>query len=99
LESDIACSKCCGGSGGAYITRKEKELARMMEMRDVLHERKNAGKPSGKLKTCSNDYYGASGDWYYPIILYDSCGGACGGGVACDGGKDSMFDSLKCMER
>jgi hypothetical protein len=96
LETDIACAQCCFLGNKPM---KEKELAQMTEVRDVLAARKKASKPSGNPRnTSSGDdtYYGADGLWLYPFIMYDCAGGACGGGVAGTGCGGSACGAGAC---
>ena len=42
-----------------------------------------AGCPRGVVGHYANTYTNSTGLWLYPPMVWDSCGGACGGAVAC----------------
>lgn len=89
LETDIACSTCCGGASHPLIITKQENLDKMLDTRDMLADRLGASKPNAKLKTrnrrsdgTDTNYDANTALWYYPATMYETCGGACGGGVA-----------------
>ncbi len=90
IESQVAMEKgCCGPQNDPLITENEKELKTLKEAYSEIFNRSKAIRPSGAVArdpnrpTNTNAYYDSTGLWLYPPIMWDSCGGACGGGVAC----------------
>jgi hypothetical protein len=87
LASEIAMEKCCCGNRNPKgIARKEAELEKIKEVYAEITQRSQASKPSGvvgKSSTTSDGvgYYDSRGLWLYPPVVWDSCGGACGGQV------------------
>lgn len=101
MESDIACEQaCCGSKANIKKKEKEleemKEVTAIMDARSkslwpygelkdvksIIHKRKNDTDRS------SNDtpmYISDNGMWLYPLIIYETAGGACGGGVLTSG--------------
>ena len=90
LQRDIAMTKCCCGSSDS-IAIKEARLRELNELWNIANARRNASKPSGAVGITSSNQNNArnyydDGFWLYPVILWDGCGGACGGVVACNAG-------------
>ncbi len=84
LESDIAMEKCCCGQKKGKQT--EQELNDVNEVYCEIYNRSKATQPSGLYigSDSSPAYYESkTGIWLYPLVMWDACGGACGGAVAC----------------
>jgi len=96
MESNIACNSCCGGGNSPHVIKLKEKLDELKDVEEMLYDRLKATKPGAKLKSrvtrhqdqdsTTSHYYDSGGGWYYPDTVYDSCGGACGGTVACGGG-------------
>ena len=89
-KSQLAMEKsCCGPRNFTVIKQKEMELRNLKKVYSELSNRSKATKPSEKIAKDPNGpvnpaYYDtATNNWLYPPVMWDSCGGACGGGVAC----------------
>jgi len=84
LNSDIAMEKsCCGKKRAEVVLEKQVELHRHMDVYDEIFARSRAGSPRGIVGRDPITYTNSTGLWLYPPIVWDSCGGACGGAVAC----------------
>jgi len=84
LNSDVAMEECCCGLNRAEVLRKEQaKLQRYMDVHIEISARSRAASPRGVVGRDSNTYTDSTGLWLYPPIVWDSCGGACGGAVAC----------------
>ena len=87
LESDIAFDRCCCGPR-ANIARKEEQLREYRSILSIMTARKDAPKPAGNVGG-DQRYYSDGYVWLYPVFIWDSCGGACGGAVACQPGTNT----------
>ena len=95
LAHEIAFDRSCCGNPNS-IALNEARLRKAEEALRVMEARRDASKPAGvelgrgaaNRNELRNDYYDHGGVWLYPIIIWNSCGGACGGTVAyCHGGS------------
>jgi hypothetical protein len=91
LESDLAMSRCCCGSPSS-IAIKERKLREAHDLAKVMKARQYAIRPAGVVGARSNsidmqNFYSDDGVWLYPALLWNSCGGACGGGVVSNAGE------------
>jgi hypothetical protein len=93
LESDIASEKCCCGSLDG-IASMEKRLVETQEVESIMIARRNALTPAGNIDG-DQSYYDHGGGWIYPIVIWDCCGGACGGSVAHSTGKNETNYKLR----
>ena len=93
LESDIACEKCCCGNP-ADIARREERLRETQEVQSMMTARRNAPNPDGNVGG-NRRYYDDGYGWIYPAFIWDSCGGACGGTVACSTGTTKADYKLR----
>ena len=84
LNSDIAMEECCCGQKREEVVKEKRaELQRHMDVYNEISARSRAASPRGVVGRDSNTYTDSTGLWLYPAIVWDSCGGACGGAVAC----------------
>jgi hypothetical protein len=84
LIHDIAMEKCCCGGNPKIIACMEAELMNGKKVYAEITARLQASKPSGAVGMSSGvQFHDSSGAWLYPAMVWDSCGGACGGHVAC----------------
>jgi hypothetical protein len=95
LESEIAFDRCCCGRQ-AKVARKEEQLGESRRVLSIMTARRNAPKPAGDVGGDRRyyEYHGGGYVWLYPIVIWDSCGGACGGNVACDRGTNNTNSKL-----
>ena len=99
-QSDIDMAKCCCGRPES-IAIKERKLRELYDLAKVMKARKDATGPAGVVGARNNTidtthYYSDNGVWLYPALLWNSCGGACGGGVACIAGEiEIRFTTLE----
>jgi hypothetical protein len=90
LESNIAMERsCCGNTH--LIGNQEVELADAKSLLVEMRARSRAKCPSGVVRSAakdkawmvgSNALYTELGVWLYPPIIWNNCGGGCGGTVA-----------------
>ena len=87
LEIDIAIQKsCCYSNKQQILKQKETELKITKEVYMELSKRVKANKLQARGQ--SNDptsslFYDSNGAWLYPPVVWNACGGACGGAVVC----------------
>jgi hypothetical protein len=86
LKSDIALAQCCCGSP-ADIAGMEERLKEAQEVQSVMIARRKAPQAGGNIGG-DRRYYDDGHVWIYPFIIWDSCGGACGGDVAYGAGTN-----------
>jgi hypothetical protein len=93
LQSDIAMEKCCCGSP-AHIASTKKRLRESQEVKSIMIARRKAPKPGGNVGG-DRRYYDDACGWIYPMTIWNSCGGACGGSVAYSAGKNKTDQKLR----
>lgn len=90
LESAIAVERCCCGKSKS-TAHPEKELAEAKALLVDMQAQFRGRCPSGVVRSTAKDkewkgpvtpVYTDAGMWLYQPIIWNSCGGACGGAVA-----------------
>jgi len=84
LKSNIAMEEsCCGENRAEVVKERRAELQRHLEIYNEVSARSKSASPRGVAGRDPNTYTDSTGLWLYSPIVWDSCGGACGGAVAC----------------